>query len=60
MGLFLAGLCVLVTLLAHALYHAQWDDTDIPNDWFALPAAAMDEEAEEAMMLKIACLTFDD
>ena len=59
-GLFLAGLCVLAALLAHALYHVQWDDTDIPNDWFALPAAAMDEEAKEAMMLKIACLTFDD
>ena len=59
-GLFLAGLCVLAALLAHALYNLQWDDTDIPNDWFALPAAAMDEKAKEAMMLKIACLTFDD
>lgn len=33
----------------------------IPNDLFAQPVqAAGDEEAEEVMMLKIVCLTFDD
>ena len=34
-------------------------ETAIPNDWFAVETAAS-EDAAEAMMLKIVCLTFDD
>ena len=34
-------------------------ETAIPNDWFAVETSAS-QDATEAMMLKIACLTFDD
>lgn len=58
---FLAALCLIAALLAHELYHADRGDTDTPNDCFVRTAAVgMDDEAEEAMLLKIACLTFDD
>lgn len=59
--LFLAVLCTVALLLAHAFYHEDIGDTDTPNDCFVQQVSAMlDEEAEEAMLLKIACLTFDD
>lgn len=60
----LAILCVVIVALGR---YFGWDEpvhteTAIPNDRFAVRAAAAagDEEAREVMMLKIACLTFDD
>lgn len=59
--LFLAVLCAVVVLLAHEFYHEDIGDADIPNDCFVQQvSASLNEEAEEAMLLKIVCLTFDD
>lgn len=59
--LFLAVLCLIVLWITHELYHEESGDTATPNDWFAIRAGtSLNEEAEEAMLLKIACLTFDD
>ena len=59
---FCAAVLLCVTaLVIHALYHQEISDTDIPNDCFAQPVSdQMNEEAEETMLLKICCLTFDD
>lgn len=59
--LFLAVLCAVVLLLAHEFYHEDIGDADIPNDCFIQQvSASLNEEAEETMLLKIVCLTFDD
>jgi len=52
---------IAAAALAHTMYHRQTAETATPNDWFAAPVAAdFNAEAEEAMMLKMVCLTFDD
>lgn len=61
LALLAAGLCAAA--LARAAAGAKSGCScagTVPNDLFAVPVQAGGEEAEEAMVLKIACLTFDD
>lgn len=67
----LAGWCLLAALCTLLILLGRWagldapdtEETSIPNDHFALQISAEADgegEAKEVMMLKIACLTFDD
>lgn len=58
--LLLAGLCTLALWLGENLWALGRAETATPNDCFAAQVGSFDDEAEEAMLLKIACLTFDD
>lgn len=66
--LLLAVLCAAAFWLGQALFNfqaAQEVAATIPNDLFAAPLAVetgvdFNEEAQEAMVLKMVCLTFDD
>ena len=65
LGLWFGAVCALSLcgwgLLAGGLPRAGAGETAIPNDVFAVQAPAdAGGDAAEAMMLKIACLTFDD
>ena len=64
LGLWFGAVCALSLcgwgLLAGGLPQAGAGETAIPNDVFAVQAPADADDAAEAMMLKIACLTFDD
>ena len=63
LGLWFGAVCALALCgwgaLAGLTAPAGAGETAIPNDLFAVPAAG-DGDAAEAMLLKIACLTFDD
>lgn len=48
-------LAVLLTEVIHLLYHREYAETAVPNDCFAVTAAA-----DGTAMPRIACLTFDD
>lgn len=62
--LILAAVCVGLTMLVrcrmdHSATNCPCTGT-VPNDSFALPVQSDQDEAEEVMLLKIVCLTFDD
>lgn len=45
----------ILVMVIHLLYHQEYAETDIPNDWFAVSAAT-----GETALPKQVCLTFDD
>lgn len=67
--LIVAVVCAAVLAVGQILFPGgdEAEETAIPNDYFAVPVtapangdAAAEDDATEAMMLKIVCLTFDD